>query len=93
MSLTETTPTDTVANGNAITPSEHNALKEKEMAVDSTPDLIHKPNIPVLLVQDKNVEEEEEEEEDGVRMKPLRGHTRGSSVSSSGVGSHGQVCC
>ena len=57
-------------------------VTKRETGSDSTPDIIHKSNLPVLLIGD----------EEEVKSKTVKGHTRGSSVSST-PGSHlGTVC-
>lgn len=62
-------------------------VTERVTGSDSTPDIIHKSCLPVLLIGETEKEDEEE-----VKSKVVKGHTRGSSVSSA-PGSHlGTVC-
>lgn len=65
---------------------ERNDVTQRETGSDSTPDLIHKANLPVLLIGGGKDEEEEE-----VKSKVSKTHTRGSSISSAPGSNQGYV--
>lgn len=64
---------------------ERNDVTQRETGSDSTPDLIHKANLPVLLIGGGEDEEEE------VKSKVSKTHTRGSSISSAPGSNQGYV--